>query len=991
MQKNSNDLVRVLKEKLSIAELVGRKVELRRAGRNFKGLCPIHHEATPSFYVRPDLGTFRCYGCGAHGDQLTWLAFSEYNTLKPDGATFIEVLKAGCKLAGEDYDAHCKRDPRAIEAAKNRRKAESVLDLFVQAAEHAWTKEAFARTQALKPYLTEEVIKRWRLGYAPNREQLAAVGLNDEALKLVGLLRDQDAEGQLCAPYLFYRDSIIIPFFQRGRVVCLRDRTLGDRHVKYLGLPGTTPGGITQPDGWNLDALYGIWPGNEDNHEAPAELAIVEGPLDALALCERGFAAVAMLTSRIKPELVQRLRRLDGAKVYVLLDGTADVTQERRCEVAGAIGPLARVCVLPKDMDPDELTPEDLADAKASARTALDEWLLLAEHTFPDQREAVLKKFARVLAEWDATNPGTAGDRKAAVCAALGMDAEQFKAWKQKHGGKAAEAPAAPGGWTPDKQYPNQPAPPGKAPEGDEKRPSITNHKMEAQKYNDPETGQENTSYKCTSLAIDAVRAQVQGALNGYPFRWGAAGEAHPVLFMPDGQGGVRRMQSSKALQTTCMEYATLKFKDKQDSKGTNYAGWDNLFHHFGGSNQVREYAGIRLKPHEPLIPELFYSWRPPDYEPDLRYLLEAIDLFYNIRHPWQKFVFVAAICTPYWGGPPATRPIFCFTADAPGKGKGRASELVGLPAGGMIEIEADQKGEQQLKERILSGDGGVKDVIRIDNLKDGLTSPVVESVVTLPEISGKQMYKGEASRPNYFTMLVTANNVRVSPDIARRAFFIQLDDPVICADWEARYRALLHDKEKLIADCLHVLAQPQPEVDLKGSAESFGPWARGVLARVMAHPVLRGAIGEVDLLQALGENQGIRQDVDEDRDQAFKFEDALIRELAAKRCFVRITVLNDKEERVVNAPKEDEEVRASADECFDCWKRLFGGKCSKPWVGRRLNAHIKAKRFRWLDLAARHSSGTHYQFQGHAFTDYLKAFEAGEEGVTDVGYRDNE
>ncbi len=1004
-----SDLVRILKEKLSIVDLVGKRVELRRAGRNYKGLCPIHGEKTASFTVRPDNGTFRCYGCGAHGDQLTWIAFAEFNTLKPDGETFVEVLKAACKIAGEDYDAYTSKDPRAIEAAKKRRKAESVMDLYVQAAEKAWTKDALARLHADKaqggagkPWCTEEVITRWRLGYAPNLEQLKAVGCTPEALKVVGLLRDTNAEGQpLRDPYLFYRDSIIFPFFQRGRVVCLRDRTLGDRGAKYLGMPGDSAAAIAQPDGWNLEALYGIWPGNEENHEAPKEIAVVEGPPDAIALCERGLAAVAMLTSRISPGLVSRIRRLDGALVYVMLDGTSDVNQLRRCEVAAHIGPLTRVCLLPDGLDPDELTPDDLADTKATARPALDEWLMLIEHTPADQREGLMKKFAGFAAEWDKAFPGSVGDRKAAICSALGMDAGEYKAWLERYGGKPKAQ--ALGDFRMDTQYPNQPEPPGKAPAGDDKRPTITNHKMDSSKSTDPDTGEEKTTYRYTALAIDAVRAQVQSALNGFPFRWGPAGEAHPVLFMPDGDGGVRRMQSSKALQTTCMEYATLKFKDKLDSKQTNYAGWDNLFQHFGGSNQVRQYAGIRLKPHAPLIPDLFYAWRPPaNYSPDLRWLLEAIDLFYNIRHPWQKAVFAAAIMTPYWGGPPAARPIIVFAADAPGKGKGKASEVVGIPAGGMIEIEADKKGEDQLKERVLSGDGGLKDVIRLDNLKDGLTSPVVESVVTLPEISGKQMYKGEASRPNYFTMLVTANNVKVSPDIARRAFFVQLDDPNISADWEARYRSLLDHKDELIMDCLSVLGTPAPACDLAGFPETFGIWAREVLARVVAHPVLQEKFGALDLMKILQDNQAIRQDVDEDREYALKLEDELVRSVAVWRGFAKLTkkpepdlkggFIDGEEKREIFPPKADQEIRITAEEIFKVWKRLFGGKGNKSWLGRKVVGHIKAKRFRWLTQpAARSSSGSEYQVRGNAFTDFLSAFEKGIEGLPDEGYQEQE
>lgn len=938
-----------------------------------------------------------------------------------------------------------------------RRSVQEILELFHRASLDARTEEFYLRCRERKSYLTRERIEEWEIGCAPTLAQCIraweAAGFDrntcERELRSVGLLCDPLSESPDSKPWMFFRDSMLFPYYDGGTrdegrrtgdgnviLIYFSSRRLTDldhegrpldKQKKALCMRGPDDRsgrlGLPRPAGYNLQII----------DDASDEISVVEGCLDAIASCGLNRWSVAQIGGSIRRDLGDRLQAWiklrEGRVLYYLPDGTKDMNPYRRVQSARNAGPLIRMCRLPENKDPDDLTEAQHAEVRECSRQLWREVLALylqcvnlkvngessEIRALGFERADDYKQLWKWLCDWSAAGL-TLGEEiwteYSATFTYLTKD-EQKKIREDmglegpRRGSGQAGMPVLPRQgaadavlissngvmrFKPDACYPDQPEPPGKAPEGDERRPVVTNVKVEPYKATDEKTGTEETKYKYTALPIDSVRTQVQEALNGYPFRWGAAGEAHPVLFMPDGRGHVRRMQSSKALQTVCMEYATLKFKEKLDNKGTNYGGWDNLYQHFGGSPEVRQYAGVRMRPHEPLVPELFYAWRPPAYEPDLRYLLEALDLFYNIRHPWQKAIFIAAICTPYWGGPRATRPVFVFTADAPGKGKGRASELVSLPAGGAIEIEADKKGEEQLKERALSGDGINKDVIRLDNVKDGMHSPVVESYVTLPEISGKQLYKGEASRPNYFTMLITANNVRVSPDIARRSFFIELDDPKVSGDWEARYQALVANGPELIADCLSVLRTPAPELDLRDCSETFFLWARDVLGRVVHHPVLRSAIGELDFAEILKLNGAIRMDVDDDREQALKFEDYLVRYIAVRGGYVKLRALpDDTEERVVDPPAVEEEVRVSADEVFDAWRRLFGGKISKAWVGRRVTGHIKSKRFRWLAAAPRLSSGSSYLLRANAFTEYLANFKSGEEGLVDVGYEQAE
>lgn len=258
-------------------------VELKRSGRYFRGLCPFHAEETPSFSVSKDGQFFKCFGCGVAGDVFSFVMARER-------CEFSEALRMLAAKAGVEMEME--RD--AISRAKLRREIESTLEAYTDCAGNSWAPEAWARAVAIKPWLTEEIRTAWRLGYAPDLERLRAAGLDEGRLREAGLLRD----GQRGA-YLHFRDSLIIPFVERGRIVYLSDRALGPRAPNKLSLPNPDEdgrGGVTAPAGFNLDAL------REDG-----DFLLVEGPLDAIACSARGHTAVAMLSSRPKPGLVERI------------------------------------------------------------------------------------------------------------------------------------------------------------------------------------------------------------------------------------------------------------------------------------------------------------------------------------------------------------------------------------------------------------------------------------------------------------------------------------------------------------------------------------------------------------------------------------------------------------------------------------------------------------------------------------------------------------
>jgi len=145
---------------VDVAQVVGRRVQLKKAGRNLKGLCPFHGEKTPSFSVNPDKRMFHCFGCGASGDAIKFV-------MQVDGKSFREAVEelardAGIKLEAEDPEEQRRASRRAALAEVN----EKACRFFERVLwEHP--KGAIAREHLQKRSVSEETAKAWRLGYAP--------------------------------------------------------------------------------------------------------------------------------------------------------------------------------------------------------------------------------------------------------------------------------------------------------------------------------------------------------------------------------------------------------------------------------------------------------------------------------------------------------------------------------------------------------------------------------------------------------------------------------------------------------------------------------------------------------------------------------------------------------------------------------------------------------------------------------------------------------
>ena len=221
-----------LRDRIPVSTVVGRTVKLAKAGREYKGLCPFHNEKTPSFHVIDDKGFYHCFGCGAHGDIISFL-------IDHDKLSFPEAVAQLAEQAGLDMPK-----PTA-QAQRQELRHKGLYDLAEAAAALFQRRLASPDGQAARSYLASrqvsaEAIGRFRLGYAPADGQalvleLTAAGFGLDQLLELGLARTPD-DGR--KPYAFFRNRLMFPVTdRRGRVVAFGARLLQGDGPKYINSP----------------------------------------------------------------------------------------------------------------------------------------------------------------------------------------------------------------------------------------------------------------------------------------------------------------------------------------------------------------------------------------------------------------------------------------------------------------------------------------------------------------------------------------------------------------------------------------------------------------------------------------------------------------------------------------------------------------------------------------------------------------------------------
>ena len=197
-------------------------MRLVRKGREHSGICPFHNEKTPSFTVNEEKGFYHCFGCGAHGDVLSF-------EMQASGLSFMEAVERLAAQAGMEVPQATPEDAaRSKRAASVMEALEAACKFYEQRLRLPEGREAFAYAE--RRALSEETIARFRLGYAPAGNALKAALLRDgwdEATLVEAGLVGRPDDGR--APYDILRNRLTFPITdRRGRVIAFGGRILGD-------------------------------------------------------------------------------------------------------------------------------------------------------------------------------------------------------------------------------------------------------------------------------------------------------------------------------------------------------------------------------------------------------------------------------------------------------------------------------------------------------------------------------------------------------------------------------------------------------------------------------------------------------------------------------------------------------------------------------------------------------------------------------------------
>ncbi|WP_448190006.1 DNA primase [Azospirillum sp. sgz301742] len=340
-----------LRVRLALSDVIGKRMRLLRAGREYKAPCPFHNEKTPSFYVNDQKGFFHCFGCGAHGDIIGFV-------MRHDNMAFPEAVEALASEAGLPVPRPSDEDKQRYERRK------TLNDLVEQACR--WFEQQLMAPGGRAGFeyfrrrgLDDETISRFRLGFAPPdrgalRQHLLAQGFSDDDMVTAGLLKRPE-DGR--APYSFFRNRVIFPVAdRRGQVVAFGARLLEGDGPKYINTADT-------PLFHKGTLLYGLSRARQAAGDGQP-VVVAEGYMDVIALVRAGFeGAVAPLGTALTETQIQELWKLiPGAEKepYLCFDG--DKAGRRAAWRAVdrilphlAPGHSARVVFLPEGEDPDSL------------------------------------------------------------------------------------------------------------------------------------------------------------------------------------------------------------------------------------------------------------------------------------------------------------------------------------------------------------------------------------------------------------------------------------------------------------------------------------------------------------------------------------------------------------------------------------------------------------------------------------------------------------
>lgn len=353
-----DDTIAEIRARADIVAVIGQHVQLRKAGRNYKGLCPFHGEKTPSFNVHPDKNFFYCFGCQKKGDAFTFVM--EY-----EGKSFMEAAE---QLAAR-FGVVIPKVDESPELRRARGERSAMLDL--NRAASAFFRETLAHPQrgaAGRAYLDKRgcdaaIIEKFQLGYGPDdwhqlADYIQAKKLDVELAVRLGLIARQQRAGGF---YDRYRDRLVCPVIvPGGEIVGFSARIVGSAPPQPVNPDrGEAPKYINSPESTvykKSRLLFGLAQARE-TMASKNRAVLVEGNFDVVTLHQAGITeTVAPLGTALTADQIEQLRRLTR-EVVLCYDGdrAGRAATRNALELLVAADIPVRVVALPDGEDPDSM------------------------------------------------------------------------------------------------------------------------------------------------------------------------------------------------------------------------------------------------------------------------------------------------------------------------------------------------------------------------------------------------------------------------------------------------------------------------------------------------------------------------------------------------------------------------------------------------------------------------------------------------------------
>lgn len=435
----NDEAIADIREKIDIAQIVTDYVRLLPSGHSFKGLCPFHQEKTPSFYVVPEKQIFHCFGCGKGGDVFRFI-------MEIERLPFPEAVRHLARRIGVSLPEE--HDPEAEQKSKLHAILDEAAHFFTSCLFHSPTGDA-ARAYLKQRGITAETVRRFRMGFAPDRWDalIGRLGRDAERMSLLGKAGLIKPSPKGSGHYDTFRNRLMIPILDlQGRVTAFGGRVMvAQEEPKYLNSPETDVFSKRRLL-FNLKEAQ-----NEIRRENSA--IVVEGYLDVISLVQAGIGnVVATLGTAITPEQIGLIAR-NCDEIYFCYD--ADAAGQRATLRAISINresPLnARVVTFldPKD-DPDSFVRREGGEAFLERLRAADDiyTFLIESRTRSLKRPLEIHVKERLISDFRGLIPaiGSSVAKSELIKRLAGLlDMDQTALQDALQASPQAEVPRAPG------------------------------------------------------------------------------------------------------------------------------------------------------------------------------------------------------------------------------------------------------------------------------------------------------------------------------------------------------------------------------------------------------------------------------------------------------------------------------------------------------------------------------------------------------------------